>query len=93
MSEVGEASKCYFYFDFRNTSKQHLHDLIPSLLTQLSARSGGTFYHILVRVMTMERNSFVIEGCWLQMRSGGRRGGANRRFGTLARGWERPSQP
>ena len=30
----------YFYFDFRNASKQGLHDLIPSLLTQLSARSS-----------------------------------------------------
>ena len=30
----------YFYFDFRNANKQGLHDLIPSLLTQLSARSS-----------------------------------------------------
>ena len=30
----------YFYFDFRNASKQALHDLLPSLLTQLSARSS-----------------------------------------------------
>jgi hypothetical protein len=29
----------YFYFDFRNAKKQGLHDLLPSLLTQLSARS------------------------------------------------------
>ena len=29
----------YFYFDFRNANKQGLHDLFPSLLTQLSARS------------------------------------------------------
>jgi len=29
----------YFYFDFRNVNKRHLHDLIPSLLIQLSARS------------------------------------------------------
>ena len=29
----------YFYFDFRNVNKQGLHDLLPSLLTQLSARS------------------------------------------------------
>jgi hypothetical protein len=29
----------YFYFDFRNASKQGLHDLLPSLLNQLSARS------------------------------------------------------
>ena len=30
----------YFYFDFRNDSKQSLHDLVPSLLTQLSTRSS-----------------------------------------------------
>jgi hypothetical protein len=29
----------YFYFDFRSASKQGLRDLIPSLLTQLSAQS------------------------------------------------------
>ena len=30
----------YFYFDFRDADKQGLHDLVHSLLTQLSARSG-----------------------------------------------------
>jgi hypothetical protein len=30
----------YFYFDFRNANKQGLRDLVPSLLTQLSARSS-----------------------------------------------------
>ena len=30
----------YFYFDFRSANKQTLHDLVPSLLTQLSARSS-----------------------------------------------------
>ena len=30
----------YFYFDFRNVNKQGLHDLLPSLLTQLSAHSS-----------------------------------------------------
>jgi hypothetical protein len=30
----------YFYFDFRDASKQGLRDLVRSLLTQLSARSG-----------------------------------------------------
>jgi len=29
----------YFYFDFLNPNKQHLQELIPSLLTQLSASS------------------------------------------------------
>src|SRR5712675_2614590 len=39
MYEDGQASMAYFYFDFRNVNKQHLHDLIPSLLIQLSAHS------------------------------------------------------
>ena len=30
----------YFYFDFRSANKQGLHDLVSSLLTQLSARSS-----------------------------------------------------
>src|SRR5712672_1396118 len=37
--QPGQASMAYFYFDFKNVNKQHLHDLIPSLLVQLSARS------------------------------------------------------
>jgi hypothetical protein len=40
LCEAGEASMAYFYFDFRNANKQDLHDLVPSLLTQLSARSS-----------------------------------------------------
>ena len=33
----------YFYFDFRNANKQSLRNLLPSLLTQLSARSSPRF--------------------------------------------------
>ena len=33
----------YFYFDFRDADKQKLHDLLPSLLIQLSARSDPCF--------------------------------------------------
>ena len=40
MCEAKQASICYFYFDFRDNGKQHLHDLVTSLLTQLSAGSG-----------------------------------------------------
>ena len=40
MQEAGQASMGYFYFDFRDTSKQHRHDLLTSLLFQLSAGSG-----------------------------------------------------
>jgi hypothetical protein len=38
--EAGQASMGCFYFDFRNANKQSLHDLLPSLLAQLSARSS-----------------------------------------------------
>ena len=37
---AGNASMAYFYFDFRDASKQGLRDLLSSLLTQLSAFSG-----------------------------------------------------
>jgi hypothetical protein len=40
MSDAGQASIAYFYFDFRDINKQHWRDLVPSLLTQLSAQSG-----------------------------------------------------
>ena len=40
MCKAGQASMAYFYFDFRDLNKQHWRDLVPSLLTQLSAQSG-----------------------------------------------------
>ena len=40
MCNSGQASMAYFYFDFRDINKQHLRDLIPSLLTQLSTQSS-----------------------------------------------------
>ena len=40
MCEAGQASMGYFYFDFRDTNKQHRRDLVHSLLTQLSTRSN-----------------------------------------------------
>jgi hypothetical protein len=40
MCEAGNASIAYFYFDFRDANKQGLHDLVCSLLTQLSAHSA-----------------------------------------------------
>jgi len=39
MQEAGQARMGYFYLDFRDASKQHRHDLLTSLLFQLSARS------------------------------------------------------
>jgi hypothetical protein len=40
LCDASQASMAYFYFDFRNANKQSLRDLLPSLLTQLSARSS-----------------------------------------------------
>jgi hypothetical protein len=40
MCNAGQASMAYFYFDFRDANKQGLHDLVSSLITQLSACSG-----------------------------------------------------
>ena len=39
MYDAGQALIAYFYFDFRDINKQHWRDLVPSLLTQLSAQS------------------------------------------------------
>ena len=41
LSEAGLASMAYFYFDFRDLDKQHIRNLLPSLLIQLSAPSGA----------------------------------------------------
>ena len=47
MCKLGQASMCYFYLDFRNINKQHLNDLIPSLITQLSTHLEPLFDVIL----------------------------------------------
>ena len=39
LRDAGSASVVYFYFDFRDEDKKHRRNLLPSLLTQLSARS------------------------------------------------------
>ncbi|KAH9166005.1 ankyrin repeat-containing domain protein, partial [Lactarius sanguifluus] len=39
--EAGLVSIAYFYFDFKDTDKQNLNNLLPSLLTQLSTRSDS----------------------------------------------------
>ena len=39
LGDSGLAVVAYFYFDFRDTSKQKRHHLLPSLITQLSAQS------------------------------------------------------
>ena len=38
--EAGSAIMAYFYFDFRDLNKQSCHDLLRSLVTQLSTRSS-----------------------------------------------------
>src|ERR1700755_1475841 len=40
MCKAGKASMAYFYCGFRDANKQGLHDLICSLLIQLSAQSA-----------------------------------------------------
>ena len=41
LQDAGLASVAYLYFDFRDTDKQNVHNILPSLLTQLSARSDS----------------------------------------------------
>jgi hypothetical protein len=41
MSKAGLASVAFFYFDFRDSSKQDVRGALTSLLTQLSTRSNG----------------------------------------------------
>jgi NACHT domain len=41
MCEAGQAYMSYFYFDFRDTNKQHCRDLVHSLLTQLTTHSNS----------------------------------------------------
>ena len=48
MRKAGLALMAYFFFDFRNTQKQHRRDLLSSLLFQLSARSDAC-HHIFSR--------------------------------------------
>src|SRR5260370_42642239 len=40
LCDAEQALMAYFSFDFLNTTKRGLRDLLPSLLTQLSARSS-----------------------------------------------------
>ena len=49
MRSAGLALMAYFFFDFRDTQKQHRRDLLSSLLSQLGAKSDAC-YHILSRL-------------------------------------------
>ena len=53
--ESGSAIMAYFYFDFRDLSKQTCHDLLLSLVSQLSNRSSPCCY-ILHRVYEKHEN-------------------------------------
>jgi hypothetical protein len=41
LQDPGQATVAYFYFDFKDLDKQNLYNALPSLLTQLSARSDS----------------------------------------------------
>jgi hypothetical protein len=41
--ETGSAVVAYFYFDFKDFAKQTCHDLLRSLVFQLSTRSSPAF--------------------------------------------------
>jgi hypothetical protein len=43
LCDADQALMAYFYFDFRDTNKQHWRDLLPSLLTQLSTQSSPSY--------------------------------------------------
>jgi hypothetical protein len=45
MCKAGLALMAYFFFDFKDTQKQHRRDLLSSLLFQLSAKSDAC-YHV-----------------------------------------------
>ena len=74
LRDAGQATMAYFYFDFRDTDKQNLHNALPSLLTQLSARSDGCC-DILSRIYKAQDNgahkpsSKTMIGCLKEMLS------------------------
>ena len=43
MYNAGQTSMAYFYFDFQDINKQYWHNLVTSLLIQLSARSDPRY--------------------------------------------------
>ena len=72
LREAGLASMAYFYFDFRDSDKQNLHNALPSLLTQLSTCSDR-FCEILSRVYkahddgTRKPSTGTMIGCLKEM--------------------------
>ena len=55
LQKDGLATIAYFYFDFKDTDKQSLHNALPSLLTQLSTRSDS-YCDILYEVYKAHNN-------------------------------------
>jgi hypothetical protein len=55
LREAGLASLAYFYFDFKDTSKQGLRNALPSILTQFSVHSD-IFCEILSRLYVAHKN-------------------------------------
>ncbi|KAF8268155.1 hypothetical protein EI94DRAFT_1208433 [Lactarius quietus] len=72
MRKAGLASLAYFYFDFRDTEKQHLRGLLSSLISQLSAESDPC-YRILSHLYsnhaggTREPSEDALLQCLLEM--------------------------
>ena len=70
--KAGLASMAYFYFDFKDTEKQHLRGLLASLIFQLSAESDPC-YQILSRLYsdhaggTREPSEDVLSECLVEM--------------------------
>jgi hypothetical protein len=54
LREAGFAAVAYFYFDFRDTSKQDHCSLLSSILFQLGAQSDA-FYHVLSNVISSHK--------------------------------------
>ncbi len=72
MRRAGLASLAYFYFDFRDTEKQHLRGLLSSLVFQLAAESDPC-YQILSRLYsdhaggTREPSEDALSQCLVEM--------------------------
>ena len=70
--KAGLASLAYFYFDFRDTEKQHLRGLLSSLIFQLSAKSDPC-YQILSRLYSdhaggaEEPSEDALSNCLMEM--------------------------
>src|ERR1700761_1723753 len=70
--EAGSAIMAYFYFDFRDLDKQSCHDLLRSLVSQLSTRSSP-YCDILYRAYerhedgTRQPSDDTLKGCLKEM--------------------------